>query len=61
MTTPLPTGLNLTEREAEVFNGLAGQQRRAFNALPDNRMKLVYIQAIINEREINRQKSVCIE
>ena len=61
MTTPLPPGLTLTERETEVFNGLSGRQLRAFNALPDNPSKLIYIRATMDANEKDRQKSVCLE
>ena len=58
MTTPLPPGLTLTERETEV---LSGRQLRAFNALPDNPSKLIYIRATMDANEKDRQKSVCLE
>ncbi|CAG8615729.1 3512_t:CDS:2 [Ambispora gerdemannii] len=57
MTTPLPPGLTLNERETEVFNGLSRRQLRAFNALPDNPSKVIFIQAIMTEQERDRQKS----
>ena len=61
MTTPLPPGLTLNDRETEVFNGFTRRQLRAFNALPDKQLKLIYIRATMDAEEEDRQKSVCLE
>ncbi|CAG8754766.1 11832_t:CDS:1, partial [Funneliformis mosseae] len=40
------------KEETKVFNELTRRQRRAFNALPDNNSKIIFIRAMV-EKEIS--------
>ncbi|PKY42716.1 hypothetical protein RhiirA4_456571 [Rhizophagus irregularis] len=43
--------------ETKVFNELTGRERRAFDALPDNNSKIVFIQAMVEKERTWREKS----
>ncbi|CAJ0763314.1 9548_t:CDS:2 [Entrophospora sp. SA101] len=53
----IPIGLNLNQEEQEVFYRLNRRERLRFNALQDNNAKLVYIQALVDRENSDREKS----
>ncbi|CAG8777725.1 2267_t:CDS:1, partial [Funneliformis caledonium] len=53
----IPQQLGFDEEETKVFNELIGRQIRAFNALPDNNSKIMFIRGMVEERRTWREKS----
>ena len=60
MATAIPTGLTLNAVEQEAFHEMRGRERQRFNALPNNGAKLAYLQALVDRKKIDSEKSVCL-
>jgi len=56
----VPQQLGFDEEETKVFNEMIGRERRAFDALPDNNSKIIFIRAMVVKERAWRQKSVCL-
>src|ERR1043166_1843978 len=56
----LPDGLVLNHEQLEVFYGMCGEVRRAFDKITDNRIRLVYIQGILDHERSIQERPVCL-
>ena len=56
----VPQQLGFDEEETKVFNEMIGRERRAFDALPDNNSKIIFIRAMVEKEKSWREKSVCL-
>ena len=57
---PPPTGLDLSPEQLEVFDELSGRRQRIFDAIAENQVKLGYLQALVDKKVEDKEKSVCL-
>lgn len=60
MANAIPDGLSLDAEEQKAFYGMSRWQRVRFNTIQDNKLRLVYIQAIVDAKRADREKPVCL-
>ncbi|CAG8452997.1 4541_t:CDS:2 [Paraglomus brasilianum] len=51
------TQLGLNNEETEAFNGMSPRERRRFNTLRDDNLKIVFVQALAEKEKSWREKS----